>query len=63
MVFQAGNVHEIANPFNLKEKKDDMKSGRIWTHVLERPENLVYHANWHQTTADIDRWKTNNLSR
>ena len=41
MIFQAGNVHESASLFNLKEKID-MKSSKIWTHD---PENPVYHAN------------------
>ena len=42
MIFQAGNVHESASLFNLKEKKIDMKGSRIRTHD---PEDLVYHTN------------------
>ena len=32
MIFQAGNVHESASLFNLKEKKNDTKDSRIRTH-------------------------------
>ena len=44
-MFQAGNVHDSASLFNLKEKN---MSGRFWTYDLE---NLTYHAN-HQIIAD-----------
>ena len=36
-LFQAGNVHESASLFNLKEKKIDMKGSRIRTHDPEDP--------------------------
>ena len=49
MIFQAGNVHESASPFNLKEKKIDTKDRRIRTHD---PDSLVYYAN-HYTTEDL----------
>ena len=42
MIFQAGNVHESASLFNLKEKKIDMKDSRIRTHD---PDGAVYYAN------------------
>ena len=42
MIFQAGNVHESASLFNLKEKKNDMSRSRIRTHD---PEGPVYHTN------------------
>jgi len=37
MIFQAGNVHESASLFNLKEKQIDMKGSRILTHDPEDP--------------------------
>ena len=49
MRFQAGNVHESASLFNLKEKKFDTEDGRIRTHD---PDGAVYYAN-HQTTEDL----------
>ena len=42
MIFQAGNVHESASLFNLKEKKPDMKDSRILTYD---PDGAVYYAN------------------
>ena len=42
MRFQAGNVHESASLFNLKEKKFDTEDGRIRTHD---PDGAVYYAN------------------
>ena len=42
MIFQAGNVHESASLFNLKEKKIDTEESRIVTHD---PEGIVYYAN------------------
>ena len=41
MIFQAGNVHESASLFNLKEK-NDMKGSRIRIHD---PEDPIYQAN------------------
>ena len=49
MIFQAGNVHESASLFNLKEKKFDTKDSRIRTHD---PDGPVYYAN-HKTTEDL----------
>ena len=50
MIFQAGNVHESAILFNLKEKNIfDMKGSRIRTHD---PEDPVHHTN-HNTTEDL----------
>ena len=42
MIFQAGNVHESASLFTLKEKKIDMKDSRIRIHD---PDSPVYYAN------------------
>ena len=43
MIFQAGNVHESASFFNLKEKKMfDVKDSKIWTYDPGHP---VYHTN------------------
>ena len=41
MIFQAGNVHESASLFNLKEKKN-MEDNRIQTDNLD---GQVYYAN------------------
>ena len=49
MIFQAGNVYESANLFNLKEKKNDTKDSRIRTHDRDDP---VCYAN-HKTTEDL----------
>ena len=49
MIFQAGNVYESANLFNLKEKKNDTKDNRIRTHD---PDGPVCYAN-HKTTEDL----------
>ena len=37
MIFQAGNVHESAGLFNLKEKKNNTKNSRIRTHDPDGP--------------------------
>ena len=42
LIFRAGNVHESASLFNLKEKKIDRKASRIWTHD---PDGPVYYDN------------------
>ena len=43
MIFQAGDVHETANLFNLKEKKYiNMKDSRMRTH---NPGGPIYYAN------------------
>ena len=42
MIFQAGNVHESASRFTLKEKKIDTKDSGIRTHD---PDGAVYYAN------------------
>ena len=42
MIFQAGNVHESASLFNVKEKKINLKDSKIRTNVPEVP---VYFAN------------------
>ena len=47
MIFQAGNVHESASLFNLKEKYIYMKESRIRTHDLDDP---VY---WLRSFTDL----------
>ena len=42
MLFQAGNVHQSASLFNLKEKKLDIKDSKIRTYD---PDGAVYYAN------------------
>ena len=42
MIFQAGNVHETASLFNLKEKNNYMKDCSIRTNDLDCP---LYYAN------------------
>ena len=42
MIFEAGNAHENASLFNLKEKKINLKDGKIWT---QDPDGLIYYAN------------------
>ena len=51
MVFQAGNVHESASLFNLKENKLIWKTVGFETHDPGGPE-AVYYAN-HMTTEDL----------
>ena len=48
MIFQAGNVYESANLFNLK-KKNDTTDSRIRTHDSDSP---VSYTN-HKTTEDL----------
>ena len=49
MIFQAGNVYESANLFNLKKKKNDTTDSRIRTHDSDGP---VSYTN-HKTTEDL----------
>ena len=42
MIFQAGNVHESATLFNVKEKKNDLKDGSFRANYLDSP---VYYTN------------------
>ena len=43
MIFQAGNVHESASLYNLKEKKINMKDNRIQTHDPDGPAYCAKH--------------------